>query len=75
MAIGKVHRIMFDNFSPALTKEAVALVNNKFETESSGGITLENVADYARTGVDYISIGALTHQIKSLDMSLKAIDF
>lgn len=75
MAIGKVHRIMFDNFSPALTKEAVALVNKKFETESSGGITLENVADYARTGVDYISIGALTHQIKSLDMSLKAIDF
>lgn len=72
---GNVDRIMFDNFSPELTKEAVSLVNGEIETESSGGITLANVADYAQTGVDYISIGALTHQILSLDMSLKAIDF
>jgi nicotinate-nucleotide pyrophosphorylase (carboxylating) len=75
MEIGEVDRIMFDNFSPELTKEAVKLVNNKIETESSGGITLKNVADYAKAGVDFISIGALTHQIKSLDLSLKAIDF
>lgn len=69
---GAVDRIMLDNFSIADTKEAVALIAGRTETESSGGITLENVRDYALCGVDYISIGALTHHIKSLDMSLKA---
>jgi len=70
---GGVHRIMLDNFSPEQTKEAVQLINNRYETESSGGITLKNIRAYAEAGVDYISVGALTHQIKSLDMSLKAI--
>ncbi len=69
---GGVDRIMLDNFNTAETKEAVALIAGRCETESSGGITLENVRDYALCGVDYISIGALTHHIKSLDMSLKA---
>jgi nicotinate-nucleotide pyrophosphorylase (carboxylating) len=69
---GAVDRIMLDNFSIADTKVAVALIAGRTETESSGGITLENVRDYALCGVDYISIGALTHHIKSLDMSLKA---
>ncbi len=69
---GGVHRIMLDNFSPDLTKKAVALINGRFETESSGGITLETLRAYAECGVDYISVGALTHHIKSLDMSLKA---
>lgn len=69
---GGVDRIMLDNFNIADTKEAVALIAGRTETESSGGITLENVRDYAICGVDYISIGALTHHIKSLDMSLKA---
>ncbi|MGB9745788.1 MAG: carboxylating nicotinate-nucleotide diphosphorylase [Bacteroidales bacterium] len=68
---GKVTRILLDNFSPAQTGEAVKLIAGRTETESSGGITLENVCDYAACGVDYISIGALTHQIRSLDMSLK----
>ena len=69
---GGVDRIMFDNFSVEQTREAVALVAGRCETESSGGITLETLRDYAETGVDFISVGALTHQIKSLDMSLKA---
>lgn len=69
---GGVDRIMLDNFNIADTKEAVALIAGRTETESSGGITLANVRDYALCGVDYISIGALTHHIKSLDMSLKA---
>jgi nicotinate-nucleotide pyrophosphorylase (carboxylating) len=63
---------MFDNFSPEMTAEAVRKVAGRCQTESSGGITLETLRDYALTGVDYISVGALTHQIKSLDMSLKA---
>jgi len=67
-----VDRIMLDNFSIPMTVEAVKLIGNAAETESSGGINLENVRDYALCGVDYISIGALTHHIKSLDMSLKA---
>ena len=71
-AAGGVDRIMFDNFSVEQTREAVALVAGRSETESSGGITLETLRDYAETGVDFISVGALTHQIKSLDMSLKA---
>jgi nicotinate-nucleotide pyrophosphorylase (carboxylating) len=72
LAVGKVDRIMLDNFAPSLLKEAVALINGKFITEASGGITEENVADYAACGVDYISMGALTHSVKSLDLSLKA---
>lgn len=67
-----VDRIMLDNFTIPDTKEAVALIAGRTETESSGGITLANVRDYALCGVDFISIGALTHHIKSLDMSLKA---
>jgi nicotinate-nucleotide pyrophosphorylase (carboxylating) len=70
---GSVHRIMLDNFTPALLKEAVELINGHYETEASGGINKENIRAYAETGVDYISIGAITHQIKSLDMSLKAV--
>lgn len=69
---GGVDRIMLDNFDIPTTREAVALIGGRAETESSGGITLANVRDYALCGVDFISIGALTHHIKSLDMSLKA---
>ncbi|MEY2962901.1 MAG: Nicotinate-nucleotide pyrophosphorylase [Bacteroidota bacterium] len=69
----EVDRIMLDNFSPEQTREAVAIIGGACEVESSGGITLENLVDYAECGVDYISIGALTHHIKGLDMSLKAI--
>ncbi len=72
MAVGGVDRIMFDNFTPELTKEAVKLVNGKYETESSGGITIENLRDYGEAGVDFISVGALTHSVKGLDMSFKA---
>ncbi|PID95709.1 MAG: nicotinate-nucleotide diphosphorylase (carboxylating) [Bacteroidetes bacterium] len=70
---GQVHRIMLDNFTPEQTSEALTLINHRFETESSGNITIHNILDYAKTGVDFISIGALTHHIKSLDLSLKAI--
>lgn len=70
---GGVHRIMLDNFDTGTTLQAVELIDGKYETESSGGITKETLRSYAECGVDYISIGALTHQIKSLDMSLKAI--
>jgi len=73
MEVGGVHRIMLDNFDLEKTRAAVELIDGKFETESSGGITLETLRDYAECGVDFISVGALTHQIKSLDMSLKAI--
>jgi nicotinate-nucleotide pyrophosphorylase (carboxylating) len=74
---GKVFRIMLDNFSPAQLKEAVQLIKEQvgegvFETEASGGINLENIEDYAATGVDYVSVGALIHQAKSVDLSLKA---
>ncbi len=72
MAIGGVDRIMFDNFTPELTKEAVKLVGGTMETESSGGITLSNLRAYGEAGVDYISVGALTHSVKGLDMSFKA---
>jgi nicotinate-nucleotide pyrophosphorylase (carboxylating) len=68
---GGVHCVLLDNFTPQQTREAVAMINGKFETESSGNITLQNVREYAECGVDYISIGALTHQIRSLDFSLK----
>ncbi len=70
---GNVHRIMLDNFTVEDTKKAVKIIDDKFETESSGGITLNTLRAYAECGVDFISVGALTHQIKSLDLSLKAI--
>lgn len=70
---GRVNRIMLDNFSPQLLHEAVHKIEGRYETEASGGITLETLRNYAETGVDYISVGALTHHIKSLDLSLKAI--
>ena len=69
-----IHRIMLDNFSVSGMKEAVVLINGRVETEASGGITIENLREYAETGVDFISVGALTHHIKSLDMSLKAFN-
>ncbi len=72
LAAGSIDRIMLDNFNIPDTREAVALIGDRAETESSGGITLTNVRDYALCGVNFISIGALTHHIKSLDMSLKA---
>ncbi|HET6244024.1 MAG: carboxylating nicotinate-nucleotide diphosphorylase [Bacteroidetes bacterium] len=70
---GGIDRIMLDNFSPLDLKKAIAMINKEYETEASGGITEETIRDYALSGVDYISIGALTHHIKSLDLSLKAI--
>lgn len=70
---GGVQRIMFDNFSVKDTQKAVKAVAGKYETESSGGINFDNIRDYAHCGVDFISVGALTHQIRSLDLSLKAI--
>ncbi len=73
-AAGGCDRLMLDNFSPALTLQAVELIAGRIETESSGGITLSTLRDYAQCGVDFISVGALTHQIKSLDLSLKACD-
>ena len=73
-AAGGVDLIMFDNFSVEMTAEAVKKVAGRCQTESSGGITLDTLRDYALTGVDFISVGALTHQIKSLDMSLKACE-
>ncbi len=74
LSVGGVHRIMLDNFSVSDMKVAVSMIQGKFETEASGGITIDNIREYAETGVDYISVGALTHQIKSLDMSMKAIE-
>lgn len=73
LRVGGVKRIMLDNFSVEQTHEAVKLINGLFETESSGGITLETIRAYAEAGVDFISVGALTHQIMSLDMNLKKI--
>ena len=72
MEAGGVDRVMFDNFTPELTAEAVKIVGGRMETESSGGITLENLRKYGETGVDFISVGALTHSVKGLDMSFKA---
>ena len=72
LAYGGVHRIMLDNFTPAQTKEAVDLIAGRYETESSGGITLDTIRDYALAGVDFVSVGALTHSVKGLDMSFKA---
>ncbi len=73
-AAGGADRIMFDNFTPELTRTAIAKVAGRSQTESSGGITFATLRDYAECGVDFISVGALTHQIKSLDMSLKAVE-
>ncbi|MEP7277086.1 MAG: carboxylating nicotinate-nucleotide diphosphorylase [Bacteroidota bacterium] len=73
LAIGKVDRVMLDNFTPAMVDEALTLIRDRFETEASGGINLDNIEAYARTGVDYISAGALIHQAKSVDLSLKAV--
>lgn len=70
---GGVDRIMLDNFNPADTKKAVEIIAGRFETESSGGITFETIREYAECGVDFISVGALTHSVKGLDMSFKAI--
>ena len=70
---GGVTRIMLDNFSPGDLEKAVKRVDGRFETEASGGITTDTIRDYAKAGVDYISVGALTHHIKSLDLSMKAI--
>ena len=70
---GNVHRIMLDNFTPEKIREALEIIDGKYETEASGGITLENIVSYAETGVDYISSGAIIHQAKSLDLSLKAV--
>ena len=70
--LGGIDRIMFDNFSPEMTKKAVEMVAGRYETESSGGITFDTLRDYAACGVDFISVGALTHSVKGLDMSFKA---
>lgn len=73
MDCGGIDRIMLDNFSVEDTKKAVEIVNGKYETESSGGITFDTIRDYAECGVDFISVGALTHSVKGLDMSFKAV--
>ena len=70
--IGGIDRIMLDNFTPELTRKAVKRIGGKYETESSGGITFDTIRDYAECGVDFISVGALTHSVKWLDMSFKA---
>ena len=69
---GKVFRIMLDNFNPVQINEALDLIKEEFETEASGGINLDNIEEYAKTGIDFISVGALIHQARSLDLSLKA---
>ena len=73
MAVGKVNRIMLDNFKPEQITEALKIIDGKYETEASGGINLSNIESYAATGVDYISSGAIIHQARSLDLSLKAV--
>ena len=72
LRVGNVHRIMLDNMSPALMTEMVELIDGRFETEASGGITEETIREVAETGVDFISVGALTHSYESLDLSLKS---
>jgi len=71
---GGVNRILLDNFNFDTLREAVKIINGRFITEASGGITIDNIREYAACGVDYISVGALTHSVKSLDLSLKAVD-
>ncbi len=73
LCTGGIHRIMLDNFTYEETRQAVKLIAGRFETESSGGITLETIRAYADCGVDFISVGALTHSVKSMDLSLKAV--
>jgi nicotinate-nucleotide pyrophosphorylase (carboxylating) len=73
LALGMIDRIMLDNFTPKQLARALKLIDERFETEASGGINLRNLEEYARTGVDYVSIGALIHQAQSLDLSLKAV--
>ena len=73
LSVGGVERIMLDNFSPAQLIEALEIIPSQYETEASGGITLDNIRSYAETGVQFISVGALTHSVKSLDLSLKAL--
>ena len=73
LKVGQVHRIMLDNFSYADLKTAVKLIEGKYETEASGGINLDTVRDYAECGVDFVSVGALTHSVHNMDLSLKAI--
>lgn len=73
LSCGKIQRIMLDNFTPKDLKKAVEIIENRYETEASGGITEQTLYDYAQTGVDFISVGALTHHIKSLDLSLRAV--
>jgi nicotinate-nucleotide pyrophosphorylase (carboxylating) len=75
LSVGGIQRIMLDNFNIPDTREAVKIIGEKYETESSGGITYENIRGYAECGVDFISVGALTHHIKSLDLSLKALNY
>ncbi|MEI6507919.1 MAG: carboxylating nicotinate-nucleotide diphosphorylase [Bacteroidota bacterium] len=70
---GGVHRIMLDNFTPELIREALVIIEGKYETEASGGITLQTLKQFAETGVDYVSSGALTHSVKSIDLSLRAV--
>lgn len=70
---GKVFRVMLDNFTPEVCRQAVALIGEEFETEASGGINLENIEQYAAAGVDFVSVGGLIHQARSLDLSLKAV--
>ncbi|MBS1645211.1 MAG: carboxylating nicotinate-nucleotide diphosphorylase [Bacteroidetes bacterium] len=72
LSVGDVTRIMLDNFKPSDIETALSLINGRFQTEASGGITLSNIVDYARTGVDFISSGAIIHHAVSLDLSLKA---
>lgn len=72
VAFGKVDRIMLDNFTPDQLREALQIIDKKFETEASGGINLDTIVSFAETGVDFVSVGALIHQAKSLDLSLKA---
>ncbi len=69
--VGGINRIMLDNFTPELLKDAITLIDGKFETEASGGITIETIQSFAASGVDFISVGALTHSAKSIDLSLK----
>jgi nicotinate-nucleotide pyrophosphorylase (carboxylating) len=70
---GKLFRLMLDNFQPEQITEALKIIGGEFETEASGGINLDNIQTYAATGVDYISVGAVIHQARSVDLSLKAV--
>ena len=71
LEIGGIQRILLDNFTPANISKAIKIIGGKYETEASGGINESNIRKYALTGVDFISVGALTHSVKSLDLSLK----